>query len=114
MAAAKKKNKNDASSSLETTSAASAAAAEAKKLAEEVSALEYDDIVDGEATKFKYATVAKEDYGLSTEEILAADDQLLNSFVSLKKVKIYGVQIYGVATVEKPAHARSAVYLNTL
>lgn len=53
-----------------------------------MSALEYDDIVDGEVTKFKYASVPKEDYGLSTEEILAADDQLLNSFVSLKKVTV--------------------------
>ena len=63
-----------------------AAVADARKLLDEMASLEHDDMVDDTLTRFRYASVAAEDWGLSTAEILTADDKLLNSFVSLKKV----------------------------
>ncbi|KAJ2006026.1 Ribosome biogenesis protein Kri1 [Coemansia thaxteri] len=52
--------------------------------------LDFEDIVgDGLATRFKYSKVKPVDYGLTPAEILLADDQFLNDYVSVKKIAPY-------------------------
>ena len=41
--------------------------------------MDFEDVIaDGITTRFKYTNVAKEDYGLTNEEILLLDDRDLN------------------------------------
>jgi len=45
----------------------------------------FEDVIgDGLVTRFKYTNVAKEDFGLTNEEILLLEDKKLNQIVSLK------------------------------
>lgn len=59
------------------------------KLEEELYKLDYEDIVAGMPTRFKYRQVEANSFGLSTEEILMARDANLKQFVSLKKMAPY-------------------------
>jgi protein KRI1 len=61
------------------------------KLQEELYKLDYEDIVAGMPTRFKYRQVEANDYGLTTQEILLARDTTLKQFVSLKKLAPYDV-----------------------
>lgn len=57
---------------------------------EEVSKYGFEDIIAGGLkTRFKYVQVPSEDFGLSTEDILLADDQDLNSYVGLRRLAPY-------------------------
>lgn len=51
--------------------------------------LDYEDDIGGLKTRFHYRTVAKEDYGLSTDEILRLKDKELNQLVGLKQMAPY-------------------------
>jgi len=59
------------------------------KLQDELYKLDYEDIVAGMPTRFKYRQVEPNDYGLTTQEILFARDSTLKQFVSLKKLAPY-------------------------
>lgn len=59
------------------------------KMQEELYKLDYEDIVAGMPTRFKYRQVEPNNYGLSTHEILLARDSHLKQFVSLKKMAPY-------------------------
>lgn len=62
------------------------------KMQEELYKLDYEDIVAGKPTRFKYREVESNDYGLTTQEILLARDTTLKQFVSLKKMAPYNEQ----------------------
>ncbi|KAG8961488.1 hypothetical protein FRC03_005330 [Tulasnella sp. 419] len=56
---------------------------------DEVYKLDFNDMVAGMPTRFKYTTVAPQSYSLSSAEILMATDQELNEFINLKKLAPY-------------------------
>ena len=60
------------------------------KMQDELYKFDYEDIVAGIPTRFKYRTVEPNDYGLTTQEILFARDSTLKQFVSLKRMAPYG------------------------
>lgn len=63
--------------------------AKARELMDEYYNLGYEDLVGDIPTRFKYASVPKEDYGMSAVEILLADDAELNNVVGLKHLQPY-------------------------
>ena len=90
----KKNKKKDKASKSKGASALPADAARSGMM-DELYQLDYEDIVAGMPTRFKYRQVEKEDFGLTAEEILLADDTELNQFVSLKKIAAYREQSKG-------------------
>ncbi|ORY93137.1 KRI1-like family C-terminal-domain-containing protein [Syncephalastrum racemosum] len=60
------------------------------ELMEEYYSLNYEDVIGGDLpTRFKYNKVEPEDYGLTAEQILLADDKELNKYVGMKMLAPY-------------------------
>ncbi|TFK50846.1 hypothetical protein OE88DRAFT_1712769 [Heliocybe sulcata] len=51
--------------------------------------MDFNDMVGGMPTRFKYAPVASQNFGLSPAEILMATDQELNQYMGIKKLAPY-------------------------
>lgn len=61
-----------------------------KDLMDEYYALNYEDVIGGDLyTRFKYAKTEPQDYGLTAEEILLADDTELNKYIGMKALAPY-------------------------
>lgn len=64
--------------------------ADLKKLVDEYYDLDFEDVIAGGIkTKFQYVPVQKESFGLTNDDLLYADDKLLNQYVSIKKLAPY-------------------------
>lgn len=57
-----------------------------KRYMDEFYNLDYEDIVGGIPTRFKYREVLPNDFGLTVDEVLKADDQELNNWANLKRM----------------------------
>ena len=71
------------------------------KMMDEMYKLDYEDIIGDMPTRFKYRTVEKNSFGLSTEEVLFAKDSTLKQFVSLKKMATYNEEEYQPGTKKR-------------
>jgi protein KRI1 len=60
-----------------------------KQIEEALYQYDYEDLVAGMPCRFKYRQVEKEDYGLTIDDILDADDAELNKLVGLKAIVGY-------------------------
>ncbi|KAG1454308.1 hypothetical protein G6F56_007350 [Rhizopus delemar] len=61
-----------------------------ERLMDEYYSLNYEDVVGGDVyTRFKYTKTDADDYGLTPEEILMADDAELNKYVGIKQMAPY-------------------------
>lgn len=63
--------------------------------------LEFEDIVGGMKTRFKYRDVKASSFGLSAEEILTASDKTLGQFVSIKKLAPYRDEEWVISARER-------------
>ena len=69
---------------------------EVDDLYDELYKLDYEDMIGDQQFRFPYKEVPARDYGLTTEEILAADDKELRSYISIKRMTPYQEREYKV------------------
>ncbi|GLD93671.1 hypothetical protein PINS_up002276 [Pythium insidiosum] len=67
-----------------------------EKYLDELYGLDYEDLIGDIKCRFKYRQVAKNDFGLTADEIMAADDKELKQLVSLKRLAPYREEEYAV------------------
>ena len=57
-----------------------------ERMVEELYKLDHEDLIGDITNRFKFLTVDKNSYGLSTREILFVKDMALKQFISLKNM----------------------------
>lgn len=63
---------------------------EIQKLVDEYYDLDFEDVIAGGIkTKYKYMEVEADDFGLDDDDLLYCDDDLLNKYLSVKKIHPY-------------------------
>ncbi|CAO3639017.1 unnamed protein product [Cunninghamella blakesleeana] len=62
---------------------------EYNKLMDEYYSLDFEDVIGDIATRYKYIQTEPEDYGMTAEEILLADDTELNKVIGVKSLAPY-------------------------
>lgn len=67
-----------------------------QKYLDELYSLDYEDLIGDLKCRFKYHRVRKNDFGLTADEIMEADDKELKALVSLKKMAPYLEEEYQV------------------
>ncbi|KAK1592517.1 hypothetical protein Q3G72_026229 [Acer saccharum] len=72
-----------------------------EEMLEEFYKLDYEDTIGDLKTRFKYAKVKPNRYGLKTKEILVLDDNELNQYVSVKKLAPYREKEWKVPDVQR-------------
>ncbi|EIW80545.1 Krr1-domain-containing protein [Coniophora puteana RWD-64-598 SS2] len=76
---------------------------------DEIDALEFNDIVAGQPTRFKYLPTAAQDFGLSPVDILLASDRELNQFMSVKRYAPYRAKTWDAGRGERLRELRTTV-----
>ncbi|KAG7381370.1 hypothetical protein PHYPSEUDO_006075 [Phytophthora pseudosyringae] len=69
---------------------------EKQKYLDELYSLDYEDLIGDIKCRFKYRQVQNNDFGLTVDEIMAADDKELKLLVSLKRMAPYADAEYSV------------------
>ncbi|KAG2759617.1 hypothetical protein PC129_g7857 [Phytophthora cactorum] len=69
---------------------------EKQKYLDELYGLDYEDLIGDIKCRFKYRQVQNNDFGLTVDEIMAADDKELKQLVSLKRMAPYADTEYSV------------------
>ncbi|TXG48825.1 hypothetical protein EZV62_024700 [Acer yangbiense] len=72
-----------------------------EEMLEEFYKLDYEDTIGDLKTRFKYAKVQPNRYGLKTKEVLLLDDNELNQYVSVKKLAPYREKEWKVPDVKR-------------
>ncbi|EGZ15375.1 hypothetical protein PHYSODRAFT_506503 [Phytophthora sojae] len=69
---------------------------EKQKYLDELYSLDYEDLIGDIKCRFKYRQVENNDFGLTVDEIMAADDKELKQLVSLKRMAPYAETEFAV------------------
>lgn len=72
---------------------------ELSKLVDEYYNIDFEDVIAGGLkTRFKYTKVEQDDFNLDDDDILFADERILNKYLSIKKLAPYKEDAYGPFT----------------